>query len=282
MSERIVHVNGIDLCVEEFGERSHPALLLIAGAASSMDWWDVAFCERLAAGSLRVVRFDLRDTGRSTTFPPGAPPYPGSALIADVVELISALGLAPVHLLGLSMGGGIAQQIAIRHPELIATLILMSTSPDGPGGDGTLSPPTPALMASFSSPSPDWSHREAVQRYFVATERAFSGTIPVDEPRIREIAGAAFDRSSSLASADNHVMAGGDDDAATRAELASITAKTLVIHGSADPLFPLDHGEALAREIPGARLVVIDGMGHQNPPPPTWDVIVPAILEHTA
>ena len=189
-----------------------------------------------------------------------------------------------MHLVGLSLGGGVGQQIAIRHGHLLASLTLMSTSPGGPGGGADLSPPTPAMQESLSTQDapPDWTDPVQVEGYFFAAEQLFSGTIPVDEVRIRAIARSVFDRSSSLPSADNHWMAGADESAATREELADIRVPTLVIHGTADPLFPLDHGEALAREIPGASLVRVEGMGHQNPPPPTWDQIVAEIVKHTS
>ena len=278
----LIAVNGVELCVEEFGERSDPALLLIAGAESSMDWWDTAFCERLAAGGRRVIRYDLRDTGASTSYPPGQPGYTTLDLFDDVVQLLLALEAAPAHLVGISMGGGIAAQVAMLHPELVASLTVISFSPEGPGSEANGLPAMSVeLAAAFSEPQEvvDWDDDEAVARNFIKAERLFSGTIPVDEARIRAIAGDVRRRSTSPLSAANHWQVAGEGE--PRERLADITAPTLVIHGTEDPLFPLPHGEALAREIPGARFMAITGMGHQNPPPPTWDEIVPAILDHT-
>jgi len=280
--QRLIAVNGVELCIEEFGERHDPALILIAGAASSMDWWDVAFCERLAEGGRRVIRYDLRDTGASTSYPPGAPGYSSDDLEEDLTQLIAALSAAPAHLVGISMGGGIAAEIAMRHPELVASLTVMSFSPAGPGNElNGLPPMLPAFSAAFSVEQPpvDWGDDEAVAQSFLASERIFSGSIPVDEARIRSIAKEVRRRTISPFSAENHWQAASGGE--PRERLADIVAPTLVIHGTEDPLFPLPHGEALAREIPGARLLTIEGMGHQNPPPPTWDEIVPAILEHT-
>ena len=273
---RVLRLNGADLCLQEFGESGDPAILLIAGAASSMDWWDTALCERLAAGGRRVVRYDLRDTGQSATYPPGEPDYTIDDLVLDVAALVEALHLVPVHLAGISMGGGLAQQLAIRSPELLASLTLFSTSP----GEG---PDLPGMSPGLSFPaSPDWGSEESVAQNFVDVERALSGSIPVDEARIRAIAHETIGRSASLASAENHYAVLGGPGGEPRERLAEITAPTLVIHGTEDPLLPIVHGEAIAREIPGARLLRIEGMGHQNPPPPTWDQIVPAVLEHTA
>ena len=282
MSERrVLRVNGVDLCLQEFGEPGDPAVLLIAGAASSMDWWDTAFCERLAAGGRRVVRYDLRDTGESITYPPGEPGYTIDDLVLDVAALVEALQLAPVHLAGISMGGGLAQQFAIRFPGSLASLTLFSTSP-GQGPD--LPGMSPELAAYFSATmaSPDWDDEAAVAQNVLDFEQALSGSIPVDEDRVRGIQREIFERSVSLASAENHWQIAGGSGGEPRERLAEITVPTLVVHGTEDPLIPIAHGEALAREIPGARLLRIEGMGHQNPPPPTWEKIVPALLAHTS
>jgi pimeloyl-ACP methyl ester carboxylesterase len=133
--ERVLRVNGIELCAQVFGSAADPALLLIGGAASSMDWWEDGFCERLAAGGRRVIRYDQRDTGRSTHDAPGAPTYTPADLIADAVALLDALEVQRAHIAGISMGGGIAMRIALDHPERIASLTLLSTTgPRDPRG----------------------------------------------------------------------------------------------------------------------------------------------------
>jgi pimeloyl-ACP methyl ester carboxylesterase len=276
MSERILPVNGIQLCVEEFGEIGAPGVVLVPGAASAFDWWDDEFCLRLAAGGFRVVRYDLRDSGRSTTVPLGAADYTGDDLVDDLAGLIVALDLAPAHVVGISFGGGMAQQLAISHPELVASLTLQSTSP----GSAGLPSMSPALAASFARDDiqTDWTDRESVIRTMLADEARFGGEIPVDEERIRRIAGRVFDRSIDPAAGANHWSVAGASG--RREQLADITAPTLVVHGTSDPLFPVEHGEALAREIPHARLLRVPGMGHQFPPPETWDLLVPAIVDH--
>lgn len=285
MTEKLVKANGIDLGVETFGEQTHPAILLIAGAASSMDWWEDDFCHRLADGGRFVIRYDLRDTGRSTSYEAGAPPYTQEDLLADAVALVAALDVTSAHIVGISMGGGIAQRLAVQHPKLVTTLTLMSTSPGGPGGPSNpdLPPMADHIAAMFSEPQPDpdWSDREAVIRHFIDGERGFSGSIPVDEERIRAIAGRAFDRTTNVAASQtNHwILEGGES---IRPRLGEITAPTLVLHGTEDPLFPIGHGEVLSREIRGAYLVPVKGMGHQMPPPEVWDVVIPAIVKHTS
>ena len=110
-------VNGVELCAQTFGDPAGPAILLIAGAASSMDWWDDELCERLAAGPRFVIRYDLRDTGQSVTYPPGAPEYDGSDLTADAVGVLDALGIERAHIVGMSSGGGMGQELALLHTE---------------------------------------------------------------------------------------------------------------------------------------------------------------------
>jgi pimeloyl-ACP methyl ester carboxylesterase len=282
--EQILKLNGIDLCVQGFGSPADPAILLIGGAQGSMDWWEDDFCTRLADAGRYVIRYDPRDTGRSTTYPVGAPSYSGEDLLADAVGLLDAFGLKTAHIVGISMGGGQAQDLGVRHPDRVASLTLIATSPGFPGApDSTDLPPmSEALAKQFAEPGPDpdWSDRESVIAYFLDGERAFAGAIPVDAERVRHIAGRAFDRSPVMAASANHWKLA--DSEPIRSRLGEITAPTLVLHGTEDPLFRYGHAEALAREIPGAKLIPLPGMGHQMPPPQVWDTVIPALIEHTA
>lgn len=283
-SQRLVDTGDVRLCVETFGDRSDPTLLLVGGAAAAMEWWDDELCARLAGGGRHVVRYDHRDTGRSSTGPPGSPSYDGRQLGRDCASLIAALDLGPVHLVGLSMGGGIGQLLAVRHPELLAGLTLVSTSAAG-GVDADLPGPTAEVSASFESPppEPDWADLDSYVGWVLASAQLYSGSIPLDEPRIRAVAARIHARSLDPAAAGNHWLVvggeGGDDEPV---DVRRITVPTLVIHGADDPLFPLPHGAALAAAIPGATLLVVPGMGHEVPPPETWDLVVPALLRHTA
>ena len=275
----VATINGARLAFQEFGPRDAPAIVLVAGGASPMDWWDEEFCLLLAAGDAvsgprRVIRYDLRDTGQSETVAPGAAGYTGSDLVDDLAALIEFAEAAPAHVVGLSLGGALVQRLALRRPELLASVTLMSTTPVGDAGVA-LPPPTAQLTAE--PPAVDWADPEAVGAAFVDAERLYSGTIPVDENRIRRIAAAFLARSSSPASAENHWMIADGPEPRT----GPITLPTLVVHGSHDPLFPLPHGERLAELIPGSRLVVVPGVGHQNPPPPAWPQIVGEILRHS-
>jgi pimeloyl-ACP methyl ester carboxylesterase len=280
MIEETVRVNGVELCVRTVGDPALPAILLISGAAASMDWWDTDFCARLAAGDRCVIRYDHRDTGRSTTWPAGKPGYPWMALVDDAAALVDRLGHGRAHLVGVSMGGGIAQRLAVEDPGRVATLTLVATSP---GYADDLPPMAGELRALFADPppDPDWTDRAAVIDHLVKAQRAFGGT--VDEPAIRAVLTRIVDRTRDIeAASKNHWLAGGDDDEQPfRPRLAGITAPTLVVHGTADPFFPPAHGEALAREIPGAELILLDGVGHEVPPPSTWDTVAPAVRRLT-
>ena len=284
MGQRIVGVGEVELCVESFGDATRPTVLLVSGAAASMDWWDVGLCRRLADGGRHVVRYDHRDTGRSTTGTPGAPSYDAWQLGRDCIGLIEALDVGPVHLVGISMGGGIGQAIALRRPELLASLALLSTSAVGGLDWGTLPGPTAALTASFESPAPDpdWDDVDAYADWVVAGQALFAGEIPLDEPAVRAVASLVHTRSIDPAAATNHwLVVGGESGDDEPLDVHRIKTPTLVVHGSADPFFPLPHGRSLADAIPGAKMLVVPGLGHQVPPPPTWDLVVPALLQHT-
>jgi pimeloyl-ACP methyl ester carboxylesterase len=278
--ETTIHANGVDLCVETFGDPADPPILLIMGAGGSMLAWNDEFCRRLAAGPRFVIRYDNRDTGRSVTYPPGAPGYTGADLVADVAGLLEALGIGSAHLVGMSMGGAIAQLVALAYPGRVASLTLISTSA-GPG-DPDLPGTAGELRARFAAPppAPDWSNREAVIDYVVEDARAYAATTrPFDEAAWRELSGRDFDRSVDIASSmTNHLLA--DAAGRWRERLGEISVPTLVIHGDEDPLFPPGHAYALAKEIPDARLLVLEQTGHELPRR-VWDVVVPAIVAHT-
>jgi pimeloyl-ACP methyl ester carboxylesterase len=270
----------VDLCVGTFGHADDPAILLIMGSAASMDWWEDEFCERLAAGRRFVVRYDHRDTGRSVSYDAGAPPYTGRDLIGDAVGVLDALGLASAHLVGMSMGGAFAQLIALDHPDRVDSLTLVSTSPSG--GDPDLPEMSHETAAEFAAIArPDWSDRSAVIDYQVQLAGVLaSRSRPFDEEEFRRLAGRVFDRTTNVeASFTNHDLLRGDER--WRERLGELDVPTLVIHGTEDPLLPYGHALALVREIPGAELLPLEATGHELPRR-VWDVVVPAILAHTA
>jgi pimeloyl-ACP methyl ester carboxylesterase len=283
---RIFDVRGVDLCVDTAGDAADPAILLIGGMGASMDWWEEEFCQRLAWGQGRggrfVIRYDHRDTGRSVSYPAGAPGYTGADLAADAAGVLDAFGRRSAHLAGVSMGGALAQQVALAHPDRVDSLVLMSTSPAVPSRS-QLPPMSQELRAWFAAEvaSPDWAERSAVIDYLVGYERQLEGTEYFDEAHVRALVARIVDRTNDMAaSMTNHALAG--DGELTGGRLDQIAAPTLVIHGTADPLFPFGHGEALAREIPHAELLPLEGVGHQVPPRACWTSVIPAMLRHTS
>lgn len=284
MTQTMTSHDGVHLCVETFGSPADPAVLLIAGGGQSMVWWEEEFCARLAAGGQYVVRYDHRDTGRSTASPAGRPGYTSTDLGTDPLRIMEHLRVERAHLVGMSMGGGIAQYLAVEHAERVGSLVLVSSSPAGPGdAENGLPPMDPAVAATFTDPDPepDWTDRDAVIEYRIAVERPYAGARGLDEPRVRRLATLEVDRTTDMAaSLTNHFVL--DDGWSGRDRLGGITAPTLVLHGTADPLLPLGHGQASAREIRGARLVTLPGVGHEIPPPAVWDLVVTEILDLTA
>jgi pimeloyl-ACP methyl ester carboxylesterase len=270
--------DGARLCVEAIGEHDAPAVLLIGGSGASMDWWDDELCDELAAAGRRVVRYDHRDTGRSTTYARGAPGYTGADLAADAIAILDALRIDRAHLVGVSMGGGLAQRIALDHRDRVISLTLIATSAIE-RGDEELPGIAPRLREAFAAerPEPDWNDRDAVVEHLVETFRPYFGTATLDERRLRARAERVVDRSDDIAtSLTNHdVLEEGEPTPHRLSDLTGVP--TLVLHGTDDPLFPPAHGRALAKAIPGAKLVELEGMGHEVPPPDAWRLIV----EHT-
>jgi pimeloyl-ACP methyl ester carboxylesterase len=279
VAERLIEANGVELCTEPFGDPTDPPILLITGIGGSMLWWDEGFCRLLADGGRFVIRYDLRDTGRSITYEPGAPEYTGADLVADAVGVLDAYDIPAAHAVGVSAGAAFAQVLALDFPDRIRSLVLISTSP-ATGGDRGLPPPTDEFGRFVATAEVDWSDAASVVEYLVDYSRLLAGgQRPFDEAATRDLARREVERARNFSAAQNHdLIVQGER---RREPLSSISVPTLVIHGTADPMFPLEHGEALAREIPGAKLLPLKGAGH-GVERADWGTIVPAIVEHTA
>ncbi len=285
--EKLADANGLTLCYQTFGAVSDPPMLLVMGLGAQMTLWDTQFCERLAARGFYVVRFDNRDIGKSSrisTPPPDLAkvmagierlkaPYTLDDMARDIVGLMGALGLDKVHLVGASMGGMIAQLVAIEFPERVRTLTsIMSTT-----GARGLPPPSREVWAAMSAPPP-----LTVDAYIEANVRVaelLRGYADADEEadaRARAVRTAA--RGLNPAGGVRQiaaVIAAQDRTAA----LARVKAPTLVIHGAEDPLVPVEAGRATASAIPGAKLLVLERMGHTLPRA-LWPTVVEAIASH--
>src|SRR5271169_1057866 len=258
-----VRANGVELGVETFGRDDDP-LVLLAGGPTMLSWPD-SVCERLAAGGQRVVRYDLRDCGASTTVDPEAPGYHLRDLAADAAALVGTLGAVTAHLGGVGVGGMVAQVAALDHPDAFSALTLVSTRPVAPGPvDDDLPDHDPTIMRRlFSRSMPDWSDRDAVAE-FAAGGAELLGN---DPEQARATAARIWDRTPSSepsvqqANQLGMVFARLDCTPRWRQRLGELTLPTLVVHGRADPFFPVGNGKALADAIPAARLLVLDDMG---------------------
>ena len=285
--EKLVEANGIDLCYETFGAASDPALLLVMGLGAQMIWWEADFCRALAERGYYVIRFDNRDIGKSTHIqapPPDlmafmtnrAPlraPYDLNDMARDTVGLLDALGIASAHVVGASMGGMIAQVLAISFPERVRTLTsIMSTT-----GERGLPQGKPEVFAAISAPPP-LTAAEFVETNVRVAEllRGYPDGAEEADARVRATRAAArgLNPMGGLRQMGAILASGSRKEA-----LAKVSAPTLVIHGADDPLVPVEGGQATARAIPGAKLMILERMGHTLPRA-LWPQIVDAIAAH--
>jgi FAD/FMN-containing dehydrogenase/pimeloyl-ACP methyl ester carboxylesterase len=272
----MIHTNDVDLCVETFGSPDDPAVLLIHGAGASMIYWQAEFCHSLAARGRYVIRYDHRDTGQSTAFPVGRPGYSLHDLADDALGILDDLGIAAAHLVGRSMAGAIVATLAVEHPDRVATVTLAGTTT----GDPEL-PPMSEDFLSAAPTSPDAHDTGAIVEFLVGLSRRYAGASPYfDETAARELAIQDVARTPNpLTALTNHFVM--RIDGIRRENLRDIVAPALVIHGDLDPVFPLEHGIALADAVPGARLMVLPDVGHAIPFE-LWPDVIDALVEHTA
>lgn len=280
-SERILRTDGIEIATESFGDPAHPPVLLIMGAMASMLWWPEEFCERLATRGCRVIRYDNRDTGLSTTCEPGKPSYAFDDMVDDAIRVLDGHGVQAAHVVGMSMGGVIGQMAALKYPSRVGTLTAISTSPLGTDTSSLPSTTEAYMEHAARGEKLDWSDRGAVIEFMIGNSRALAGSAyPFDERGARELIERDMGRARNFMSATNHfALKGGDED--WQGRLGSMRQPLLVIHGTADPVFPVEHGFALAGAVPGVRLMTLEGGGHELHPA-HWERIVAAIAEHTA
>jgi pimeloyl-ACP methyl ester carboxylesterase len=287
--ERVAPANGIELAYQELGDPDGEPLLLVMGLAMQMIAWDESFCAMLAERGFRVVRFDNRDIGRSTKIESAGVPsrfdlfsgrrssaaYLLRDMAADTIGLMDHLGIESAHVVGASMGGMIAQTMAIEHPQRLRSLVSMLSTT---GSRWTGLPTWKAMGVLLGRPP---RGREAAIERAVKTFGVIgSPGYPFDEERVRDVAGRSYDRGHSAAGTArqlNAVTASGDRTQALR----GVRVPTVVIHGSRDPLVRPAGGRATARAVPGARLKMIDGMGHDFPRE-LWPLFVEEIAANAA
>ena len=287
--EKIAKVGKMEIAYDTFGNPSSPPMLLIMGLGAQMIRWDEAFCNAIAARGHWVIRFDNRDAGLSTKFDEaGVPnvmaliqgqsvevPYKLKDMAEDAISLLDTLGIKKADVVGVSMGGMIAQAMAINHPERVRTLTSIMSSTGNPD----LPQPKPEAMGALLAPAA--SNRNEYIANQVKTAKILHGPVyPLDEDYVRGYAERSFDRCYDPAGLPRQlaaVLASGSRNK----ELANIKIPTLVIHGKVDPLVPVEGGKDTAKSIPGAKLLLIDGMGHSFPTEAVPQILQ-AILQHTA
>lgn len=289
--ETIIQANGIDICYDTFGDPSHPPMLMIHGLGMQMIGWDDELCTLLAKRGFRVIRFDNRDVGKSTYFENARmptttqllgkqlfnrdykPPYTLDDMAADAIGLLDALDIDKAHIVGASMGGMIAQLIAIHYPDRILSLTSwMSTS-----GERDLQQPSLSILLKLVKSDPSdragsiedsihWAHLLQGSRY------------PVDEVRERRRSGERYDRAFYPIGIGRQLAAVGMAWG-RREALSKVTVPALVIHGDEDPLVPLLHGLDVEFALPNSRLLILPGVGHVGPRE-TWDEVIDAIVSN--
>ncbi len=281
----MAHANGIEICYDTFGDSSSPALLLEAGMGNQMIEWDAALCSALAARGFWVIRYDHRDVGKSSkvtqlTQPAAGPaasrtPYSFLDMVHDATGLLDWLGVDQAHVVGISMGGCLVQLMAIHHRDRLRTITLMQTFAKGADLPG------PGL-GGFPVKMPESTEKEAFLQEFVAWEQFISGArYRRDTAFLRAQGEALHARGLTIEGRVGHAAA----MAVTPdwyAQLPGITTPTLVIHGDADPLVPVELGLATAKAIPCCELLVIEGWGHGFPAQSLWPQLIEAIATHAS
>jgi pimeloyl-ACP methyl ester carboxylesterase len=288
---QIARANGIDICYEIFGDANAEPLLLIMGLAAQMIHWDDDFCRQLAARGFRVIRFDNRDIGKSTKLTGGKRltplellklrflkiPVQASYKLRDMAEdttgLMDVLGIKSAHLVGASMGGMIAQEIAISFPQRVRSLTSIMSSTGNPKD-----PPPTREAAALLMAAPPATKQEYIERFAKTWKILRGGSFPEDEALDRSRAERTYERGLNPAGVGRQlraILASGS----RKQRLRSVKAPTLVIHGTVDPLVRPQAGRDTAASIPGAKLLMIEGMGHALPIP-MWPQVIDAIDKH--
>ncbi|MFC7534739.1 alpha/beta fold hydrolase [Actinoplanes sp. GCM10030250] len=269
--ERFVASGPLRLWTERTGDPELPAVLMVMGSAAQGVLCPDALVSRLVERGVQVIRFDHRDTGRSSLVDFDAHPYTIGDMARDCLAVLDGYGLDSAHIAGASLGGMIAQWLGVHAPGRVRSLTVITSSPMGhdprpalsralagePADPDDLPPPAPEFLAHTAAGLPPGVESD------VALFRVFNGPVrPFDEPSARAMLELALSRATDPSAAANHNRAAWMPDPDLKAPLSSITAPTSVVHGDQDPVFPLRHGEALAAAIPGAELHIVPGMGH--------------------
>lgn len=282
MTEKIIKINEIDICTESFGNSANPAVLLIMGAMCSMVYWDEEFCQQLADTGRYVIRYDNRDVGRSTTYEPGSSYYTVVDMADDAIGVLDAYHIDEAHIVGMSLGGMIAQIVALRNSQRVLSITLIASGIFGSEDNNRNLPPIDEKILAYHANATklNWSDEESVANYLVAGSALICGSKhKFDEKRVYKQVEKEIKRANNLLSMFNHSLLKGDDS--YEGKLKGINIPTLVIHGTEDTVLPYEHALALVNEISHALLLTLEGSGHEIHCD-DWDHIINAILNHTS
>ena len=277
MAEQIIEINGVEICTETFGNPADPCILLMMGATASMIWWDVAFCQKLAAQNRFVIRYDNRDVGRSSVFEELN--YDVVDMAKDAFGVLDFYKIEKAHLVGMSLGGMIAQIMALQQPERVLSLTFIASSV------WAVRPELPQIDPKFlqyhsRAGSIDWEDKAEVQEYMVGGWKLVNGSKrKFDVVRASQLASEEIDRANSLISMFNHSMLGGGEEYYGRS--AEIKVPVLIIHGTEDPILPYPHALALQEAFPQAKLIPLEGVGHELHEQ-DWEQIIAEIIALTS
>jgi len=250
---------GVTLCTEAWGEPERGTFLLAMGATASMVWWPDSLMQALADGGYQAIRFDHRDTGRSTSGAPGVVDYDLDALMGDLLAILDAHGVRQAHLAGMSLGGYVAQILALQQPDRVQSLTLIASEPLGHTyeGEGI----SDEFMAHFGSMGVlDWSDRAAVSAFLLRIAELSAGPAGFDGVAAQRRIDKELDRTSNIQSAFNHSMVGGDVDGL---DISNVTQPVLVVHGSDDPVISVAAGRKIAAVARDSEMLTLDGRGHE-------------------
>lgn len=271
---QIAKANEIDIWYETFGQKEDPAILLIMGGLCQGILWPIEFCEQLANEGYYVIRYDHRDAGFSTCFDFQKNPYDLMDMAKDGIGLLDSLGIEKANLVGLSMGGPIAELMSVHFPERVSTITLMATSTDFRSGiyafdklpieEGWLSPPLPIYlnwMHKFLN-QPAQNQEEALEQRLEAWQILNGFVVPFETERYREIHAEFLSRMKHPESLTNHIEAIKKSYDLVSSVASQVRVPTVIFHGTSDPIYPPDHGIALSKAIRGCKYIVVEGFGH--------------------
>lgn len=279
MSERVVRQHGVEIATEAFGDPAPTPVLLIMGGGASMLWWPDELCQRLATHDRYVIRYDQRDSGRSTKFGEGDARYTLDDLADDAIRILDGYEIPAAHLVGMSLGGIVGQLAALAHPSRVRSLTTISSSAVGIDTSHLPGSGEAYRKHMATGEAVDWSDREQVVAYMVEESRVIAGTAhPFDAAQLRTFIAEDYDRAGGYSTLSNFDWRSGEQ---WQGRLQELGAPLLVMHGTADPVYPIEHGVALSQAVAGAKLIRLEGGGHELHRA-DWDMIIDAIVEHTS